>query len=103
MAMSSVSLGRTLADIRKRRGLTQKSLADHTGLTVNYISLVENGERGISTDTLNSIATALQVPAEFVAFLAGDGGEMQGKELFKLVGSLKTAILETISAESESA
>ena len=100
MAIKLASLGQTLAEIRKRRGLTQRVLAERANLTVNFLSLVEHGERGISTDSLNDCAEALGVATEFIVFLAGDEDQSKGN-LAKLSQALKSAILESISAESE--
>ncbi|MDB5348540.1 MAG: helix-turn-helix protein [Schlesneria sp.] len=100
MAIDPANLGKTLAEIRKRRGLTQREVAYQSGLTVNFLSLLENGERGLTTETLNSYAKAVGVPTEFITFLAGDGKDVQDPTLASLSKSLKKAILTTISAES---
>jgi transcriptional regulator with XRE-family HTH domain len=55
------ALGDTLRAYRKRSKLTQEILAEKTGLSVVFISLVENGHRTISVDALLRIARALKV------------------------------------------
>lgn len=99
MAIDNASLGKTLSEIRKRRGLTQRVVADQTGLTVNFLSLVENGERGLSTEALNNYAKAVNVPTEFITFLAGDGNGIQDPNLANLSKSMKDAILKLIAVE----
>lgn len=64
-------LGQAIGEIRRLRGLTQKAVAEKTGLTINFMSLIENGERSVSLETLNRLAKAFQVPAEWITFLAG--------------------------------
>jgi DNA-binding XRE family transcriptional regulator len=55
-----------LTALRKWRGLTQVELAKKTRLTQGFICDLEAGRRGGSQDTLQAIATALDVPVHFV-------------------------------------
>jgi transcriptional regulator with XRE-family HTH domain len=56
---------RVLGDaIRKNRNgasLTQETLAEKAGLSVVFVSLLENGHRTVSVDSLLNIARALKV------------------------------------------
>ncbi|TIN36888.1 MAG: helix-turn-helix transcriptional regulator [Mesorhizobium sp.] len=45
---------------RKRRGLTQETLAEQVGLTASSISQLETGKQGFSDTTLAAIASALE-------------------------------------------
>jgi transcriptional regulator with XRE-family HTH domain len=52
---------------RERIGITQEELADRTGLSPGYISLLETGERGYTQDSLERIAEALRcLPGEIL-------------------------------------
>jgi len=53
--------GANLRRCRKRAKFTQEKLAEKTGLSVVFISLLENGWRTASLDTLLSIARVLKV------------------------------------------
>lgn len=48
-------------DVRRRRGLSVRSLADRLGLSAATISAIENGHTGVSTDRLGELADALGV------------------------------------------
>jgi len=98
MAVNPVALGQTVAQVRKARGLTQRDLAEGSGLTVNYLSLVETGMRGVSVDTANKLAKPLGIPSELLFFLAGDGDVPgQGNKGFKdLSKEMKGVILSMI-------
>jgi transcriptional regulator with XRE-family HTH domain len=54
-------LGETIREHRKRANLTQESIAEKTGLSVVFISLLENGHRTVSVDALLKIAKSLGV------------------------------------------
>jgi y4mF family transcriptional regulator len=55
------ALGDTLRTYRKQSKLTQETLAEKAGLSVVFISLLENGHRTVSVDALLRIARALGV------------------------------------------
>jgi transcriptional regulator with XRE-family HTH domain len=57
-------LGDKLRTCRKRANLTQERLAEKTGLSAVFISLVENGWRTISVDSLLRISRVLKVELE---------------------------------------
>jgi y4mF family transcriptional regulator len=54
-------LGDAIRDRRKHMGLTQETMAEKAGLSVVFISLLENGHRTISVDSLLKIARVLNV------------------------------------------
>jgi transcriptional regulator with XRE-family HTH domain len=59
MKMDSISksdidkiFGKILRKFRKKSGLTQEQLAEQLGISLKYISRIENGNNGIKTQTL---------------------------------------------------
>jgi transcriptional regulator with XRE-family HTH domain len=105
MAINQKRIGRVLAEVRQRKALTQRMVAEHTGLTINYLSLVEHGQRALSSESLNRISDVLGVPAELLILLAADlhlrGND--GEAFAELIEPVKEAIWELIDAEAESA
>jgi len=64
----AIELGQRLRDLRISRGLTIRAAADASGLSVNTLSLIENGHTSPSVSTLQALARTLEVPlAEFFA------------------------------------
>jgi transcriptional regulator with XRE-family HTH domain len=56
--------GRTLAEIRRRKGLTQEELAQLLGTTRRIVSYYERDVTNPSIEVITKIATALNVPVE---------------------------------------
>ena len=54
-------VGRNAARIRKERGLTQEQLAERSGLSQQYLSGLERGQRNPTIVTLFELATAMGV------------------------------------------
>ena len=65
-----VDVGRQLRELRTRRGLSIRALAEVSGLNVNTLSLIENGKTSPSVSTLQLLAMALGVP--ITAFFEGE-------------------------------
>lgn len=57
-------IGNLIKSTRKKKGITQKSLAHMIGKTESMVSRYESGSADISVDTLNKIATSLECSIE---------------------------------------
>lgn len=60
--MSSKEIGKRIKIIRNKRSLTQKDMESKTGILRANIARIENGKHSSSLETLEKIASALQVP-----------------------------------------
>lgn len=54
-------VGRNAARIRREKGLTQEELAERSGLSQQYLSGLERGQRNPTVVTLYELAVALGV------------------------------------------
>lgn len=61
MAVLRVRFGRKLKNLRKKNGLTQEQLAEKTGLSVDFIGMIERGERAPSFETIEQLAKVLKI------------------------------------------
>lgn len=62
------AFGKTMREIRNRRGVSQEDLALRCGLDRTYISGIERGTRNPSLTNILKLAAALEVaPAELFA------------------------------------
>lgn len=65
---SSAVADHPLRRVRRRRGLTLVVLAGMSGLSVPFLSMVENGQRTLTRrDHVNALAAALRVPPAEIA------------------------------------
>lgn len=64
-----LKFGRQLRRLRKRRDLTQEQLAEAIGVSVEFLSNIERGINAPSFETLEKLATTLEVSvAELFTF-----------------------------------
>ena len=57
--------------MRKKKGWTQATLSEITGIAVSNISNIENGKSRLGEDRAIIIAAALEVKPEFILFPNG--------------------------------
>jgi transcriptional regulator with XRE-family HTH domain len=55
---TNVLLGKRLRALREKRGWSQEYCAEQCGLHRTYIGAVERGERNVTLDTVDKIASA---------------------------------------------
>lgn len=59
-------IGKNIKRIRISRGFTQENLASQLQKSINFVSLIERGESGISIPTIIDICKALEVDANSI-------------------------------------
>jgi len=70
-APQEIAVGQRLQALRQMRRLSQRALAEMSGLNFNTLSLIENEKTSPNVSTLQQLATALNVPV--TAFFESDG------------------------------
>lgn len=68
----NLRLARNLRRLRHERGLSQEAAAEECGLHRTYIGAIERGERNVTLDTLQAVASAFGVDP--LVLLAEEGG-----------------------------
>lgn len=86
------TIGKNIRKYRLAKRLLQEELAEKTGLSVNYIGMVERGEKTPSLKTLVAILNALEVSADMVLVDVVDKG-------YEVKDSLLNEKLSKLSAE----
>jgi transcriptional regulator with XRE-family HTH domain len=102
MGLDPKNVGGAIAELRKMRGLRQQDVAAKAGLTGNFLSLVENGQRAVSMDTLNRLAEVFRVPAEWIIFLSAETPRAtKDRGLGPLYEATKEAIRAALAADND--
>ncbi|WP_411267918.1 helix-turn-helix domain-containing protein [Ketobacter sp.] len=70
-----MDLGGTIKQCRKVKKLTLAQLSKECGISVSYLSLLENNNREPSINTVESISKALGLPLSVLIFLASQRNE----------------------------
>ncbi len=94
------NVGDWIRKIRLRRGLSQRALAQMSGLSANAISRIERGESSPTVTSLHRIAAALEVPivdffetgAELSKVLVKKGGRLRTRGEGVLIESLGSGL-----------
>jgi transcriptional regulator with XRE-family HTH domain len=73
-----VNLGRAIKMCRSRKGITQTELAKRSGISLAYLSVIEQNKRDPTLSVVESIARSLTVPLNILLFLAADKDELAG-------------------------
>lgn len=78
----AVRMARSIADI------SQHELAKRASLNRSYISLIESGDRNATTETLEKIAAAMDIPTHLFTLLAVEESDKAaiGKEQIHSLG-----------------
>jgi transcriptional regulator with XRE-family HTH domain len=58
------AFGKKIADLRRKRGLTQEELAEKTNLAARTIASIEQGQRWARLSTLHKLAKGLGVTTD---------------------------------------
>ena len=72
-AMADAEIGSRIRAIRLDRGMSQKTLGDHLGLTFQQVQKYEKGTNRVGASRIQQISEILQVPVSFL-FEGGPSG-----------------------------
>lgn len=78
----SEKVGQKIRQIRKSHRLSIRTLAEMSGLSINTLSLIENGKTSPSVNTLQQLAESLKLPVS--AFF--DGGNHMTQVVYQKAG-----------------
>lgn len=91
-----MKLGSAIKMCRERKGMSRSILAEKTGLSVSYISLLENNKRDPNFSKVEIISTVLNIPIAILLFLATKKSEFESisPELAEKLSLLTFKLLE---------
>lgn len=88
------SIGKNIRKYRQQRKMRQEDLAERTNLSVNYIGMIERGDKVPALDTFIVITNALGVSADMILCDVVDSG-------YTVKASLLTDQLAKLSTEEQ--
>lgn len=66
--LNKLEIGQRIRKLRLQHDLTQAELAEELDISVNFLSEIENGKKGLSQDSIAKICTKLQCSADYLLF-----------------------------------
>ena len=88
------NLGQVISSLRKKRNLSQGSLANQIGISQTYMSMIERDKKEPSITVVKQIGESLEVPYQLLFFLTLDEKDLSTTNEFKqpLLVELKSFI-----------
>lgn len=82
-----MDIGKTIRELRKKKGLKQNQLAEKAQLTQAYLSKIESNSKEPTIGSLKSIADSLNVPLPILFFhsMTDEDVEPHKREAFKII------------------
>ncbi len=75
MQFDSGAVGRTIRELRGKKGLSQDVLSGLAGIARTHLTMIENGSKQANFETLWMLANALDMhPSELVALIEDEIG-----------------------------
>lgn len=91
-----MSIGTAIKTCRNRKDMTLKELSIESGLSLSYISLLENNKRDPNLSTVESISNALKIPISLLLFLSEEKEKFESisPELAEKLSLLTLKVME---------
>ena len=98
-----MNIGISIKTIRKNKGLNQAQLADLCGITVTYLSLIENDKKHPTLSLLRTIANSLNIPLPILLFMSLEDNDIADskKELFGMIKPSIDSILQNLIDDAD--
>lgn len=70
-----MDIGKAIKLCRNQKGFTKTKLAEISGLSISYLTLLEQGKRDPNISSIEKICSALDIPTVILIFLATENDE----------------------------
>ena len=88
-------IGNKIYQLRRSINMTQQELAEKVGISVTFLSEIENGRKSMSVDTLIKLSKCLQVSLDTIVFGKDAEDDMQ-KDVVSMMSTLPLEYNESI-------
>lgn len=77
-----IKIGNRIRNTRVAKGLTREQLSEYAGISVQFLALVEIGERGLSHVTIRNLSRALNVTTDFLLLFCESNEEIVNRRKY---------------------
>ena len=89
--LEKTEIGQRIRQLRHMHDFTQAEFAELIDISINFLSEIENGKKGLSQDTLAKICRQLNTSADYILF----GVKQKQSSLIEMANILTIEELET--------
>lgn len=98
MTETKLIIGKRIRDLRMAHKLTQAQFAELIDISVNFLSEIENGKKGMSQDTLYKLCSKFAVSADYILFgVEPNSTNISSSMIIEYANSLGSDELEVLS------
>ncbi|MDE6662763.1 MAG: helix-turn-helix domain-containing protein [Lachnospiraceae bacterium] len=98
MSETKSIIGNRIRNLRMSHKLTQAQFAELIDISVNFLSEIENGKKGMSQDTLYKLCSKFAVSADYILFgIEPDSTNISSSMIIEYANSLDHDELEALS------
>lgn len=92
-----MAIGNRVHGLRTSHDLTQAQFAEIIDISVNFLSEIENGKKGMSQDTLFKLCSNFAVSADYILFGIEKDNVLSSDTIIEYVNKLDTDELNILS------
>ena len=97
MTETKLIIGKRIHDLRVSNNLTQLKFAELIDISVNFLSEIENGKKGMSQDTLYKLCSKFGVSSDYILFGKENNISNTSSIIIEYLNSLDSKELEVLS------
>lgn len=90
------AVGKRVYDFRDSLGYRQAKFADAIGISVTFLSEIENGRKGMSLDTLYRLCTRYHVSADYFVLGAPLVNDIKSKSIIEMANKMPNHELDIL-------
>ena len=91
------TVGKRVRDFRIENGYTQAQFAELIDISVNFLSEIENGKKGMSQDTLCKLCNFFNISADYILFGTQEKHEELPNKSDSIIALANTLELEDLN------
>lgn len=92
-----LTIGKRVHDFRILNEYTQAQFAEYMDISINFLSEIENGKKGMSQETLYRLCSHFNISADYILFGTASDSSAAGKDrLVDIAGTLSAEEIDAV-------